>query len=215
MSGHRMGSRGTLPGMSPTWTRIPVWAYVSAAILLIGVPVGLGWGWVQTANRAAAQVQVSWRPGASHCTEHSLRRAPHRGGVHGPAVFVHPGTRCTLNVQVVNGSSHSVRVDSVVGELLGEQSSHILTALGATNGDKPRGERMDAFWTVDQTIAPGQVLRHRVQVGYRSSACGSGDAMGLRGFPAVRITVLGRGYTMASHVPLWWVERGAPQACGN
>jgi hypothetical protein len=103
----------------------------------------------------------------------------------------------------------------VVGELLGEQSSHILTAVGATDGDKPRGERMDAFWPIGQTIAPGQVLRYRVQVGYRSSACGSGDAMGLGGFPAVHIIVLGRGYTRTSHVPLWWVERGASQACGN
>jgi hypothetical protein len=199
--------------MTRTWTRIPVWAYVSAAMLLIGVAAMLDWGWVHSANRAAAQVRVSWLPDASHCTEHSLRGSPRKYGVHRPAVFAQPGTRCTLHVQVVNGSSHSVRVDAMVGELLGEQASHIIMAVGATDEDKPRGERMDAFWPVDQPIAPGHILRYRVQVGYRASACGTGDAMGLGGFPAVHITVLGRGYTRASHVPLWWAERGASQGC--
>jgi hypothetical protein len=201
--------------MTRTWTRIPVWAYLSAAMLLICVAVILGWGWVHTASRAAAQVQVSWVPEASHCTEHSMRGSPRKYGVHRPAVFVQPGTRCTLQVQVVNGSSRAVKVDSIVGELLGEQTSHILTAVGASDGGKPRGERMDAYWLVDQTIAPGHTLRYRVQVRYRSSACGSGDAMGLGGFPAVHITVLGRGYTRASHVPLWWAERAASQACAR
>src|SRR4051794_16929266 len=113
--------------MTRTWTRIPVWAYVSAAMLLIGVAAILGWGWVHTTNRAAAQVQVSWLPDASHCTEHSLRGPPRKYGVPRPAVFVQPGPRCTLQVQVVNGSSHPVKVDAIVGELLGEQTSHILT----------------------------------------------------------------------------------------
>lgn len=198
--------------MSSLRRRVPVWGYLVTALVVL--VAGLVLGWVVTANRAAAGVQVTWLPALSECTHQApgspLRTRPGRRTV----LFLGPGTTCALQVRVVNHSGYTVQVETLSGDLMGAQSSHIITALGATNGGRSPGERLEAYWPVHHTIAPGHTFGHRVLVGYRTSGCdGHHGPMGIGGFPDARISVLGRGYTRSSSVGLLWAQQGPAPGC--
>lgn len=142
--------------MSARCRLIPRRSYLAGSLgIVLALTAGGFAGWDVVATRTADRVHVTWQPDASSCTGHALQGGPKRLGLAGvPVLYVHPGTSCTVQVRVVNASPRPVRLDSIIGGLLGPQSSHILTAVDATDGGRPRGDRLDAYWPVHRTIAP-------------------------------------------------------------
>ncbi|HEY6933695.1 MAG TPA: hypothetical protein VI452_09870 [Marmoricola sp.] len=204
--------------MSARCRLIPRRSYLAGSLgIVLALTAGGFAGWDVVATRTADRVHVTWQPDASSCTGHALQGGPKRLGLAGvPVLSVHPGTSCTVQVRVVNASPRPVRLDSIIGGLLGPQSSHILTAVHATDGGRPRGDRLDAYWPVHRTIAPHHTARYRIGVRYRPSGCdGNASAMGIGGFPDAHITVLGRGYIRLGTRPLHWVQRGRSPGCGQ
>lgn len=124
-------------------------------------------------------------------------------------LFVPPGTRCTLIVQITNDSSHPVRVDTVTAGLLGEHAAAILQAVGAS---RSINYGVDAQWDLGHTIAPGATYRLPLRFDYRPSGCTQAYTS-FDNFPAVHLTVVHWGFSAHGTRALRFVQRGGSPGC--